>query len=79
MLNRKFVGLSIASPKHRTVYINGVEAGNSDFTLPIPTGGCVAETRNGEGKIDFRKKFVVQDRVGTITIDLDPVVPPEKV
>ena len=78
-----FASLHVAKPANRIIYLNGDyenPAGNSSNTsFTVPSGGNIAETLNGDGKVDFRKKFRVRPRDTDVTIELDPVNPPEKV
>ena len=78
-----FASLHVTKPANRIIYLNGDyqnPAGNSSTdSFTVPSGGNVAETLNGAGKVDFRKKFRVKPRDTDVTIELDPVVPPEKV
>ena len=76
-----FASLSVSKPANRLIYLNDDNenpAGNSSTdTFTVPSGGNVAETLNGAGKVDFRKKFRVGPRDTSLTIELDPVSPPE--
>ncbi|HEY1386443.1 MAG TPA: hypothetical protein VGF43_22660 [Dongiaceae bacterium] len=78
-----FASLHITKPANRIIYINGDyenPAGNSSTdSITVPSGGCIAETLNGDRKVDWRKKFRVGPRDSEITIALDPVDPPQKV
>jgi hypothetical protein len=77
-----FASLHITKPANRIIYINGDyenPAGNSNDSITVPSGGCIAETLNGDRRVDWRKKFRVGPRDSEITIALDPVDPPEKV
>ena len=78
-----FASVQVTKPGNRLIYLNGdyqAPAGNSSTdTFTVPSGGNIAETLNGDGKIDYRKKFRVRPRETKITIELDPVVPPETV
>jgi hypothetical protein len=78
-----FASLRVSKPKNRRLYLNGdysAPAGNtSTDSFTVPAGGNIAETLNGQGKVDFRKKFRVRPRDTELTIELDPVVPPETV
>lgn len=73
--------LFITKPANRLIYINGnykKAAGNSSSgSITVSTGGNIAETLNGEDKIDYRKEFTVRPRDKKVTIELDPVDPPE--
>ncbi len=77
-----FASVQVSKPGNRLIYLNGDyqnPAGNSSTdTFTVSSGGNIAETLNGDGKIDFRKKFRVRPRETKITIELDPVDPPEK-
>jgi hypothetical protein len=78
-----FASVRVTSPLNRLVYVDGdyeTPAGNSSTdSFTVPSGGHIAETLNGDGKVDFRKRFRVQPRDTSVTIELDPVDPPEKV
>ena len=78
-----FASLSISKPKNRLIYLNGDyenPAGNSSTnSFTVPSGGNVAETLNGEGKVDFRKRFRVRPRDTSVTIELEQIVPPESI
>ena len=78
-----FASVQVTKPGNRLIYLNGdyqAPAGNSSTdTFTVPSGGNIAETLNGDGKIDYRKKFHVRPRETKIAIELDPVVPPETV
>lgn len=77
-----FASLFVTKPVNRLIYINGNyqdAAGNSSSgSITVSSGGNIAETLNGDGRIDFRKEFVVGPRDKEVTIELDPVNPPEK-
>ena len=78
-----FASLSVSKPANRLIYLNGDHenpAGNSSTdSFTVSSGGNTAETLNGDGKVDFRKKFRVGPRDKSVTIELDPVTPPEEV
>ena len=78
-----FASLTITAPRNRLIYLNGdysAAAGNSSGDpLVVPSGGNIAETLNGARQVDFRKEFDVDERATSVTIALDPVVPPEPV
>lgn len=78
-----FASLHVTKPGNRLIYLNGDysdPAGNSsNDSFTVPSGGNIAETLNGDGRVDYRKKFRVRPRDTEITIELDPVDPPEKV
>jgi hypothetical protein len=78
-----FVTVRVSRPLNRLIYINGdysQAAGNSSTdSFTVPTGGQVFETVNGDDCIDNRKKFRVSVTDPEVTVDLDPVDPPEKV
>ena len=73
----------MTKPENRLIYLNGDyghPAGNSSGgSFTVSSGGNIAETLNGAGRVDFRKKFRVKPRQTSVTIELDPVDPPEKV
>ena len=75
--------VTVSKPKNRLIYIGGDyenPAGNSSTdTFTVPSGGNVAETLNSERKVDFRKEFEVKARDTSVSIELDPVVPPEQI
>ena len=78
-----FASLTVSKPKNRLIYLNGdyeKPAGNSSTdTFTVPSGGNFAETLNGDDKVDFRKKVQVKATDTSVTTELDPVVPPEKI
>jgi hypothetical protein len=78
-----FASLTVTKPKNRLIYLNGDyenAAGNSSTdTFTVTSGGNIAETLNGDGKVDFRKRFRVRPKDTSVTIGLDPVDPPEQV
>lgn len=78
-----FAKVRVLKPLNRLIYIDGnypEPAGNSTAdSFTVPTGGHVVETLNGEGKVDYRKRFRVSPRDKKIDIALDPVDPPESV
>ncbi len=78
-----FVTVWVDAPKNRLIYINGdysQAAGNSsDDSFVVPTGGQIFETLNGEGCIDYRKRFRVRRSDPEKRIELARVDPPEEV
>ena len=78
-----FVTVRVSRPLNRLIYINGdysQAAGNSSTdSFTVPTGGQVFETVNGGDCVDNRKKFRVGVTDPEVTVDLDPVDPPEPI
>ncbi len=78
-----FVTVRVGKPGNRLIYINGdyaQAAGNSSTdSFTVPSGGQLFETVNGNNCVDNRKKFRVRETDPEVTIDLDPVDPPEEI
>jgi len=78
-----FAKVQVTKPLNRLIYIDGNyldPAGNSATdSFTVPTGGHIFETVNGDGKVDYRKRFRVSPRDKKVEIELDLVDPPAKV
>lgn len=78
-----FASLTVTNPGNRLIYLNGNyddPAGNSSRDkFVVPAGGNIAETLNSSRAVDFRHRFRVGPADTSITIALDPVVPPEQI
>ena len=78
-----FASLRVLKPANRLIYLNGdyqTPAGNSSAgSITVSSGGNIAETLNGDGRVDFRKRFRVKPRDKSVSIELDAVDPPDKV
>ena len=75
--------MRVIVPRNRLIYLNGdysCAAGNaSTDTFTVNTGGNIAETLDGDARVDFRKRFRVKVSDTLVSIELDPVDPPEPV
>ena len=73
--------MRVLMPRNRLIYINGDyshSAGNSSMdSFTVNTGGNIAETRNGAGAVDYRKRFRVKVTDRLINIELEALDPPE--
>jgi hypothetical protein len=78
-----FASLRVLKPGNRLIFLNGdyqTPAGNSSTdSFTVSSGGNIAETLNGDGKVDFRKRFRVKPRDTSVSIELEAVDPPQKV
>lgn len=77
------VSVRVSKPGNRLIYINGdytEPAGNSSVdSFTVPSGGQVFETLTGSREIDYRKEFRVKRTDTEVTVELDPVDPPEPI
>jgi hypothetical protein len=77
------VTVRVSKPLNRLIYINGgydEPAGNSSSdSFTVPAGGQIFETLNADRRVDNRKKFRVSPNDSDLTIELDPIDPPERV
>jgi len=78
-----FTSVRVGKPQNRLIYINGdysEAAGNSsNDSFTVPSGNQIFETVNGDDCVDNRKKVRVRPTDTQVTIDLDPVDPPEPI
>ena len=78
-----FVTVRVTAPRNRLIYINGgytEAAGNSlNDSFVVPTGGNVFETLTGKHCVDFRKTLDLDGNELSVTVELDPVDPPEQI
>ena len=78
-----FVTVDVTKPGNRLIYINGnyVEAaGNSSLnTFTLPAGDHILEALTGANAVDYRKRIRIRRGDEEVSVELDPVDPPEPV